>query len=139
MCMCVLWVRLLWSLVSAARPLLSSAADKGSVPAQCDLGKCYLQGTGVAKDTKQAVRYLRGAAEAADAGQAAARQRHFLLLKDLNGVPHFYFRFRVKTTTQGKEIASFVVAMQVIPYICILHIWPSGIKFFFTVEIIAAG
>jgi serine/threonine protein kinase/TPR repeat protein len=43
-----------------------SAADKGNVAAKYALGECYLSGFGVAKDARQAVRYLREAAEAKD-------------------------------------------------------------------------
>ena len=45
--------------------MVTKAAEQGSAIAQSNLGTCYLNGTGAAKDEKEAVRELRTFGEAA--------------------------------------------------------------------------
>jgi TPR repeat protein len=47
--------------------LYSLAAEQGNASAQCNLGFCYENGTGVRKDPKEAVRLYSLSAEQGDA------------------------------------------------------------------------
>ena len=56
---------------SVAEDKYLAAAEKGDAQAQYNLGWCYVNGDGVAKDLKQAVYWYR---KAADQGHAEAKE-----------------------------------------------------------------
>jgi len=53
-----------------AAALFRRAADQGRLSAQCEFGKCYLEGTGVPQDHREGARLFR---RAANKGHASAQ------------------------------------------------------------------